>query len=78
MYKLPKDVHLQELLKALIRDTDGLTYTFISNSSKYSGAAKEKPREWLGLYEDYFTLRSRKFIKEKSKVLWAHFATKES
>ena len=73
--KSPKMEHYEQIVRH-IHDKEPDTPT--PDPWKYSGAPKEDLREWIGLCEDYFTLRPSKFKTENAKILWARFQTKDS
>ena len=53
--KSPKREHYEQVIRHIV-DRKPVTDTPTPDPWKYSGAAKEDLREWVGLCEDYFTL----------------------
>lgn len=74
--KSPKREHYDQVIRHIYEERK-VTDTPTPDPWKYTGASKEDLREWIGLCEDYFTLRPSKFKKEVSKILWARFQTKD-
>lgn len=76
-YKSTRKAHFRELFKALPHDSNRVSGSSTLHSWKFSENLKKDLREWLGLCEDHFTLRSRTLTTEKFKVPCARLQTKE-